>query len=121
MTCDYTGPIDDPSYNASSGDSGIRLWVATSLTTFVQISWQPGMSSWIVEQQWTGFNGHAQPACNGLSPSTVTYVMFVDQKDQVAFYWNDHGKRSGSDRKHSMGKWKEGMLLRLEQLRMFAD
>lgn len=108
VTCYYNGPIADPSYNESSGDSGIRLFVATSETTFEQISWQPGMSSWVIEQQWTGFNGHAQPACNGWSPGSVTYAMFVDQDDQVAFYWRDHGDGDDGDPNHPMNTWVKG-------------
>lgn len=110
VACYYSGPIDDPSYNASSGDSGIRLFVATSETTFEQLSWQPGMSSWVVEQQWTGLNGRAQPACNGWSAGSVTYAMFVDQDDQVAFYWRDHGNGPNNDPTHPMNTWVKASL-----------
>ena len=108
VACYYNGPIDDPSYNASSGDSGIRLFVATSESTFQQLAWQPGMQSWVIEQQWTGLNGHAQPACNGWSPGSVTYAMFVDDDDQVAFYWRDHGDDDDDDESHPMNTWVKG-------------
>lgn len=121
VTCYYSGPIEDPSYNATSGDSGIRLWIATSETTFEQISWQPGMPSWIVERQWTGLNGHAQPACNGWSSGSVTYAMFVDQDDQVAFYWNDHGSDGRNNPVHPMNTWEKGASLRVSHPRLSSD
>lgn len=112
VSCYYNGPIDDQSYNSTSGDSGIRLFVATSETTFEQISWQPGMPSWVSEQQWNGFNGRAQPTCNGWSTGTVTYAMFVDEDDQVAFYWRDHGEAGRAhDSNHPLNTWMKGRAL----------
>lgn len=108
IACYYDGPVDSDSYNSSSDYSSIRLFVATGETTFEQLSWQPGMSSWVIEQQWSGMNGHAQPACNGWSPGSVTYVMFVDEDDQVAFYWRDHADEGDGDEDHPMNTWVQG-------------
>lgn len=87
QACFYEGPIDGVDLNGTQPISGIRIWVATSETTFDQMAWRNGLPTWTFEQTWTNLNGYASPACFGWAPGTVTYVAFVDLQDAVNLYW----------------------------------
>lgn len=86
----YADPIINSDSNISQHTPGIRLWVAKSETTFVQLAWRPGFSHWIYEQSWQDLNGHVDPAGNDLQPGHTAYVMFVDHHEEVNMYWFVH-------------------------------
>ena len=88
QVCFYEGPIDNVNLNGTDPHSGMRLWIATSETTFAQYAWRAGLPSWVPEQSlWIDLNGHASPACYGWGKGSTTYVMFVDNQNDVQLYW----------------------------------
>jgi hypothetical protein len=92
QACFYDGPIDgvgSVSLNGTDPTSGMRIFVATSETTFAQYAWRSGLPSWVQEQSnWSGVNGQATPACFGWAAGGTTYVMFVDEENAVHLYWS---------------------------------
>ena len=92
QACYYNGPIDSVgsvSLNGTNPNSGMRLFVATSETTFAQYAWRSGFTSWVQEQSnWSGVNGQATPACFGWAAGGTTYVMFVDEQNAIQLYWS---------------------------------
>ena len=82
--CFYDGPIGNLSL---AGTDGLRLWVATSETTFEQWVWRSGLPDWLYEQTWRDMNAHASPACNPWMKGTTDYIAFVNAADMVDVYW----------------------------------
>ena len=85
--CLYLGPIGNANLAGITATSGVRLFVASSDTTFEQFAWRPGMSKWIWEQTWRNKNGHASPGCFTWAKGQTTYSMFVDFDDNIELYW----------------------------------
>ena len=84
--CQYLGLIAGVSSERTAGH-GVRLFVATSNDTFEQLSWYPGMSSWIVERRWSGMNGHASPTCFGWGKGHTFYTWFVNAANTIEMWW----------------------------------
>lgn len=87
QACFYEGPINNIDLNDTDKQTGMRLFVATSETTFDQVAWRYGLPHWEWEQSWQNLNGHASPACFGWDVGTTTYVMFIDLQNTVNMYW----------------------------------
>ena len=86
--CYYSGPIDNVDLNGTEPSTGIRLFVATSETTFDQFAWRRPLPQWVQEQQsWLNLNGHANPTSYNFAPDGVHYVAFVDLQNAVNLYW----------------------------------
>lgn len=85
--CFYPGPIDGANLDGTIGLAGIRVFAATSETTFDQLAWRSGLSKWVWEQRWMNLNGHASPACMGWGRGSVTYAMFVNEQNAVNVLW----------------------------------
>ena len=85
--CLYFGPIANADLAGTDPMTGIRLFVASSETTFEQLSWRPGMPQWIWEQSWQDKNGHATPGCYNWAAGQTTYTMFVDLDDNIELFW----------------------------------
>ena len=83
----YGGTISNVDLNGTDHMTGMRLFVATSETTFDQLAWRSGLPQWIWEQSWPNQNGHANPACYSWAKGTTTYVMFVDLDNKINMYW----------------------------------
>ena len=87
QACFYDGPIDNVNLNGTNPDTGIRVFVATSETTFDQLAWRSGLPQWTLEQTWPNLNGQASPTCFGWARGNTSYVMFVDLQNAVDLYW----------------------------------
>jgi hypothetical protein len=84
--CLYLGPIAGVPSDETVGH-GTRLFVATSEGTFEQLSWYPGMESWVLEQPWHDLNGHASPACFGWGIGHTFYAWFVNAQNTIDMWW----------------------------------
>ncbi|KAK3064593.1 hypothetical protein LTR53_018440, partial [Teratosphaeriaceae sp. CCFEE 6253] len=104
---DYTHtPLPNQSGDAVySNEVGMHLWYASDDTTFQQLGWRDGDSAWEFQQSWTNLNGHAGVGCYSWGPGTVTYVMFVDLKNTVNFYWKDTNTTLSGSSKHPINQW----------------
>lgn len=90
QACFYRGPIegvDSADLEGTAIDGGVRVWVATSATTFAQYAWRPGMLQWVHEEDRRDVDGRANPACMGWGAGWTTYVAFVDLDGNIAIYW----------------------------------
>lgn len=86
----------------------MHMWYASDNTTFKQLGWRYGDEKWEFQQDWKDLNGHAGVGCYSWGEGTVTYVMFVDQKNTVNFYWKDtdtNSTRTPPTDEHPINKW----------------
>ena len=89
QACFYQGPIAGVEFNGTDRTSGMRIFVATSETTFDQYAWRPGLASWTKEQSsFESMNGHATPGCFGWAAGWTTYVMFVGSQNDIQLWWS---------------------------------
>ncbi|KAK3696302.1 hypothetical protein LTR37_018038 [Vermiconidia calcicola] len=102
QACFYDGPVGS---TGQGSWGGIRLWVASSETTFDQWVWNIGLSHWIWEQSWQELNGAASPACYGWAPDAVDYIMFLDLNNAISIYWEDISTQQISTATHPINKW----------------
>lgn len=89
-SCFYPGPIqtlDDGALNGTIANSGMRVFVATSETSFAQYAWRTGLAQFTYEMEWNDLNAHASPACMAWGAGQVMHVAFVDLEDKVSVYW----------------------------------
>ncbi len=82
----YSGPIYGVDLTGTDLYTGVRVWVATSSSTFVQYSWRAGMPQWNEDRTWEGMNGVATPASFGWFTQTF-YVLFMDETATARLYW----------------------------------
>ena len=83
----YAGPILNYDKTFAEHTSGVRVWIPRSETTFDQMAWRPGLPKWIYEQSWQGMNGHVTPVSNEISGGSTSYIMFVNEHNQLQLYW----------------------------------
>jgi len=87
LACWYGNPDLNVTTNDPTDAVGIRLWYPPVENVFQEISWRPSTNTWTLEQNWSGMNGHASPACFSWGDENETYVIFVDLDDQAVIYW----------------------------------
>ena len=88
--CFYRGPIenlDEKALNGTIANTGMRLFVATSETSFAQYAWRTGLAQWTYETEWNDVNALASPACMGWGAGQMMHVAFVDLDNMVSVYW----------------------------------
>lgn len=83
----------------------MHLWYASNATTFQQLGWTTSDDQWVHQQEWSHLNGHAGVGCYSWGEGSVTYVMFVDQKNTVNFYWKDADTNATSNSSHPINQW----------------
>lgn len=101
-----------PSQNTSNGNPafknqvGMHMWYASDEHTFQQLGWRDGDETWKHQDIFNNKNGHCGVACYSWDPtSTVTYAMFVNEKNTVEIYWKDTNTNNTSTEKHPINEW----------------
>ncbi|KJX92547.1 hypothetical protein TI39_contig5841g00003 [Zymoseptoria brevis] len=105
---DYTHtplPNENANTSATSKDYGMHLWYASDETTFKQLGWREGQTSWAHQQDWPNMNGHAGVGCYSWGPGTTTYVMFVNLQNTVEFWWKDTNTNLTGTESHPINVW----------------
>lgn len=94
------------SYPYGNFEGGMTMWYASSDTTIKQYGWYYGDDSWIPQGEFTDVNGHAGVGCyTWENNSSVMYVMLVNTKNTVEFYWKDTDTSKKGTAEHPTDRW----------------
>jgi hypothetical protein len=77
----------------------IRLWYASSPTTYEEYLWRLDSGGWRYQQRWQGYSGTAGIACRILLENTMSYAAFVNTHRNVEVWYekiSDVSARGGS-------------------------
>ena len=107
-------PLPGQNSNSSYSNSvGMHMWYASDSSTFQQLGWRYGDTVWAHQGSFENKNGHAGVGCYSWGGGTVTYVMMVNQKNTVEFYWRDTNTSLTSTTDHPINEWTKCKLLLL--------
>jgi hypothetical protein len=107
---DYTNFKPSKNINADPYNVGMRIWFASNTTTFQQYGWRDGDDEWDYQQSWHGKNGHAGIGCYSWAPGTTTYVMMLNQTNELEIWWKDTNGNLTSTAKHPINKWSDALV-----------
>ena len=65
----------------------IRLWYASSPTTYEEYLWLLDSGGWKYQQKWQGYSGTAGIACRILLDNTMSYAAFVNTHSNVEVWY----------------------------------
>lgn len=72
--------------STSTESPAIRIWYASSNSTFEEYLWRSGETVWTWQRQWKGYSGTAGIACNVQVDSSGTYVALVNADGRVEIW-----------------------------------
>ncbi|KAF7513005.1 hypothetical protein GJ744_011271 [Endocarpon pusillum] len=101
----YYGDSSFNAFNATNTEVGMRLWYATSNTTFDQLGWLYGEDDWVYQNTWHDKNGQAGVGCYSWGNGSDTYVFMVNLDNTLEIWWMDTNTSLAETSSHPINKW----------------
>ena len=79
----------------TSNDIPIRLFYASSNTTFEEYLWNMKADKWLWQKRWEGYNGAAAVRCLGVSGGN-RYVALMNSDNQIEVWYQNKDDNDGS-------------------------